>query len=247
MNVFIFLIKLNVNLSILSLYLAEVSSLNEKSKCLCLIFLGALPKEQARFRGVDKEFREIMSEIALNPRLVVFAQRKDLSNMLKSMLDQLGRCQKALNELLEVKIIFTIIKLHIILFSIQEKRSIFPRFYFIGDDDLLEILGQATNPTVIQTHLKKLFAGIHTVQFDDSNQNILGMRSLDGELVPLAKKIRITTSVEEWLKELSKEMVNTLQQLLINALQESRKQLGQIPVEKYPSQVKIMFKNDFFV
>jgi hypothetical protein len=65
------------------------------------------------------------------------------------------------------------------------------------------------------------------------------MRSLDGELVPLTKKIHITTSVEEWLKELSKEMVNTLQQLLINAIQESRKQLGQIPVEKYPSQVKI--------
>ena len=42
---------------------------------------------------------------------------------------------------------------------LQEKRSAFPRFYFIGDDDLLEILGQATNPTVIQSHLKKLFAG----------------------------------------------------------------------------------------
>lgn len=64
--------------------------------------LGALPKEQGRFRGVDKEFREIMTEISSNPRLVIFAQRKDLSNMLKSMLDQLGRCQKALNELLEV-------------------------------------------------------------------------------------------------------------------------------------------------
>lgn len=67
------------------------------------LFLGALPKEQGRFRGVDKEFRDIMSEIATNPRLVIFAQRKDLSNMLKGMLDQLGRCQKALNELLEVK------------------------------------------------------------------------------------------------------------------------------------------------
>ncbi len=132
-------------------------------------------------------------------------------------------------------------------YSIQEKRSIFPRFYFIGDDDLLEILGQSTNPTVIQSHLKKLFAGIHSVQFDDTNQNILGMRSLDGELVSLTKKIHITTSVEEWLKELSKEMINTLQQLLINALQESRKQLGQIPVEKYPSQVKIKSNSFFFI
>ena len=102
----------------------------------------------------------------------------------------------------------------------------------------MEILGQSTNPTVIQSHLKKLFAGIHSVRFDESNQNILGMRSLDGELVPLSKKIRITTSVEEWLKQLAKEMVSTLQQLLINALQDSRKQYGQVPVEKYPSQVR---------
>ncbi|CAF1577664.1 unnamed protein product, partial [Adineta steineri] len=183
---------------------------------------GALPKEQSRFREVDKEFREIMSEIASKPRLVVLAQRKDLSNLLKSMLDQLGRCQKALNELLE------------------EKRSIFPRFYFIGDDDLLEILGQATNPTVIQSHLKKLFAGIHSVRFDEANQHILGMRSLDGELVPLIKKIRITTSVEEWLKQLAKEMVTTLQNLLLNALQDSKKQIGQVPVEKYPSQISCL-------
>lgn len=63
------------------------------------------------------------------------------------------------------------------------------------------------------------------------------MRSLDGEVVPLMKKIRITTSVEEWLKQLSKEMVSTLEQLLINALQDSKKQIGQVPVEKYPSQV----------
>ena len=101
----------------------------------------------------------------------------------------------------------------------------------------MEILGQATNPLVIQSHLKKLFAGIHSVRFDEANQHILGMRSLDGELVTLIRKIRITTSVEEWLKELAKEMVATLQQLLANALQDSKRQLGHVPVEKYPSQV----------
>jgi len=78
----------------------------------------------------------------------------------------------------------------------QEKRSLFPRFYFIGDDDLLEILGQATNPAVIQTHLKKLFAGIHSVQFDDDKSHILAMKSLDGEVVPLRNKIQINPKVE---------------------------------------------------
>lgn len=87
----------------------------------------------------------------------------------------------------------------IILFTItllQEKRSIFPRFYFIGDDDLLEILGQATNPTVIQTHLKKLFAGIHSVQFDQNCSHIMAMKSLEGEVVPLKEPIAISTNVE---------------------------------------------------
>ena len=82
------------------------------------------------------------------------------------------------------------------MFSLQEKRSIFPRFYFVGDDDLLEILGQATNPTVIQTHLKKLFAGIHSVQFDQDCSHIMTMKSLEGEVVPLKESIAISTDVE---------------------------------------------------
>ena len=72
----------------------------------------------------------------------------------------------------------------------------FPRFYFIGDDDLLEILGQSTNPNVIQTHLKKLFAGIHSVQFDEGNKHITAMKSLDGEVVPLRRQIQIVPEVE---------------------------------------------------
>lgn len=72
----------------------------------------------------------------------------------------------------------------------------FPRFYFIGDDDLLEILGQSTNPNVIQTHLKKLFAGIHSVQFDENCQHIIAMKSLDGEIVPLQRKVKILPEVE---------------------------------------------------
>ena len=61
---------------------------------------------------------------------------------------------------------------------------------------MLEILGQSTNPTVIQTHLKKLFAGIHSVDFDEGNKNIIAMKSLDGEIVPLKRKVEIMPEVE---------------------------------------------------
>lgn len=72
----------------------------------------------------------------------------------------------------------------------------FPRFYFIGDEDLLEILGQSTDPNVIQTHLKKLFAGMHNVQFDEGAKNILAMKSLEGEIVMLENSVVITEDVE---------------------------------------------------
>ena len=99
-----------------------------------IIFVGALPREQGRFREVDKDFREIMYDINSNPRLVILAQRKDLANLLKTMLDQLDRCQKALNELLEVILFLHLYLYQIFYFFLQEKRSIFPRFYFIGDE-----------------------------------------------------------------------------------------------------------------
>ena len=61
---------------------------------------------------------------------------------------------------------------------------------------MLEILGQATNPLVIQSHLKKLFAGIHNVAFDEGCKTIVAMKSLDGEVVPLKRPVTITPEVE---------------------------------------------------
>ncbi len=61
---------------------------------------------------------------------------------------------------------------------------------------MLEILGQSTNPTVIQSHLKKLFQGIHSVQFDAAEKNIIAMVSLEGEVVPLKRPLKILPDVE---------------------------------------------------
>jgi dynein heavy chain 2 len=123
-------------------------------------------------------------------------------------------CQKALNSYLE------------------EKRSIFSRFYFIGDDDLLEILGQAKNPAIIQSHLKKLFAGIFKVELIDNNTKIKSMISSAGEVVPLINAIQISEDVENWLGVLEVEMRKTLDNLL-------KKNLGAggLDIVNLPSQI----------
>ena len=48
----------------------------------------------------------------------------------------------------------------------------------------------------LQAHLKKLFAGIHSVRFGGEETEIVAMQSLAGEEVPLSTAIPITPDVE---------------------------------------------------
>jgi len=180
-------------LSALGSILHDLQAVQRKWLYLEPIFgRDALPQETGRFNRVDEDFRRVMQEVQSDNRVMSLVGIASLQEQLPGLIDQLDRCQKALTDYLE------------------EKRAIFPRFYFIGDDDLLEILGQAQNPTVILSHLKKLFQGVHSVDFTPDNTGLTAMKSLEGEVVTLNNTVAITEHVEEWLRELAKEMQSTL-------------------------------------
>jgi dynein heavy chain 2, cytosolic len=195
---------LETKMATLDKVLQSLNSIQRKWVYLEPIFgRGALPAEEARFKRVDDDFTDIMIVTASDPKLFNLADPRvhaNLAEKLRTMLDQLERCQKALADFLEAK------------------RSAMPRFYFIGDDDLLEILGQAKNPVVIQSHLKKLFQGINKVKLNDDNTLILSMISGAGEVVPLETAVKITDKVEDWLESLAQEMRQTLAALLVKCL-----------------------------
>lgn len=120
----------------------------------------------------------------------------NLFNKLGHMNDKLELIQRALEKYLETK------------------RHIFPRFYFISNDDMLEILGNSKKPEAVQPHLKKLFDNINKLKLQKNSitnkMEGMGMFSEDGEYMEFTKTIILEGSVEAWLLQVEDQMQATL-------------------------------------
>ncbi|KAM3968298.1 LOW QUALITY PROTEIN: dynein cytoplasmic heavy chain beethoven [Aphomia sociella] len=150
-----------------------------------------------KFRKVDQGFKQATRILEADPRLSALLQSSRLQSMLDSISEQLHVCQSALNQ------------------YIDEKRSIFPRLYFLSDDDLLELLGQARagaegREAVMQNHLKKLFPGTTGVRLGPGGMSITALCSHYDEILQLDHPVDIDCAVELWLKNLESEMRSTL-------------------------------------
>lgn len=87
---------------------------------------------------------------------------------------------------------------------LETKRTAFPRFYFLSNDELLEILSQTRNVEAVQPHLRKCFDNILKIEFGKgkNSTDILGMWSAELEYVEFSKVVKAEGAVEFWLKDI---------------------------------------------
>lgn len=131
-----------------------------------------------------------MKSTYVDRRVIQATDYPDLLKILRTSLQELEGVQKGLNTFLE------------------KKRIFLPRFFFLSNDEILEILSETKDPTRVQPHLKKCFQGVNEIEFAfishfdlmqfrfqihalefDQNGEITALVSSEKEVVPLTKKI----------------------------------------------------------
>lgn len=185
----------------------------KKWQYLETIFIGSedireqLPEESKRFDSIDEELRKILLYAQENPKLIQFTQQNGLEETLLLLQEKLGMCENKLTAYLE------------------EKKKIFPRFYFTSIVDLLDILskgGQA--PHLIMRHMSKLFQAVKTLIFEkdaDGNPTNVAIGLIDNikdEILMFKTPITLEGKVEDWLNKLKDHIKETLRLYLAEAI-----------------------------
>ncbi|TSK77047.1 Dynein heavy chain 2, axonemal [Bagarius yarrelli] len=178
------------------------------------IFLGEdirkqLPRESAEFDDINFNWKIIMDRLNKDKNALRGTQHPGLLEKLSDMNNKLEEIQKSLDMYLETK------------------RQIFPRFYFLSNDDLLEILGQSRNPEAV---------GIGSLKSE-----ACGMFSADGEFVEFTYPVLLEGPVEAWLCDIERIMRCTLKDSLKNCCIALKKMTGKRDkwVKDWPGQMVI--------
>ncbi|XP_072306337.1 dynein axonemal heavy chain 12 [Eucyclogobius newberryi] len=157
-----------------------------------------IPKEGQLFQTVDKVWKEVMAHCVKDSKILAATSMPNLLENLKESNNLLDIIMKGLNAYLEMKRIF------------------FPRFFFLSNDEMLEILSETKDPLRVQPHLKKCFEGISKLDFLP-NLDIQAMYSSEGERIALVGKISTSEAkgaVEKWLVQVEDLMLRSVKDVI---------------------------------
>ena len=163
-----------------------------------------LPMESSRFASVDGEFMAVLRKVYKTPLVIDAVSIPNILTTMERLNDLLYGIQKSLGEYLE------------------RERLNFARFYFIADEDLLEILGNSKDVSRIEPHLKKMFSAIHGFLLSAEGTEVVGVVSKEGERIQFKNPISTKPRVYIWLLQVENEVKKSLQDYLKFAVQDPR-------------------------
>jgi dynein heavy chain len=159
-----------------------------------------LPAEAKKFATVDKNWRQTISSARKHPDVISFCDNEKLNERFREGVKHLDQVQKGLNQYLETK------------------RDVFPRFYFLSNDDLLTILSESKDVVALQPHFKKVFEAVEKVTFGSASL-IEKVISPEKESIDLSHAVDPKGhNVESWLLLLEGEMRNTIRDIMKAAI-----------------------------
>jgi dynein heavy chain len=101
-----------------------------------------LAAETAKFGTVNKFFINLMKKVEKMSGCLRFVRNPQNQGVLQQLINYNAVLEECNNRLEDY---------------MQEKRQIFPRFFFLSNDELIDILANSQEIDIIQLHLKTLF------------------------------------------------------------------------------------------
>jgi dynein heavy chain len=129
-----------------------------------------LPVEGEAFQVANESWDQVMRAVRANPSCLFVRN-------LAQILEQLQLADKKLEVINRGLANY-----------LQTKRLCFSRFFFLSNDELLEILSETKDPRCVQPFLAKCFEGIDALTFDEDD-HIVGIVSKEGEKVELSDHV----------------------------------------------------------
>jgi dynein heavy chain, axonemal len=105
-----------------------------------------LPQDAQRFQAVDTQVRTILKQMWATRNVKQACNQPGLFAQLERIQKEQEMCKKSLADFLD------------------GKRRLFPRFYFVSEADLLDILSNGSNPNKVMRHVEKVLLATKSLE-----------------------------------------------------------------------------------